>query len=110
MTWYKESKAVLTQLDLKKFLYTIFNVATSQFAEMMREAGGDPLPSTEAVISNPQDYGPRMGLSEENVTDIVEEITQNSGIRYSEGSIIISWQNLPQKYKQQARQQSGTFK
>jgi len=107
MNWYKESKAFLTKLDYNKLIYAIMDVATSQFTEMMRNAGGDPLPTTEAVIDNPLDYGARMGLSSENVIELLE---QNPQIQNSNGSVIVSWQNLPQKSKQQARQRSGTLK
>jgi len=110
MYWYKQSKAFLTQLDYNKFSYTILNVATSQFTEMMRKAGGDPLPTTEAIISNPQDYGVRIGFNEENTVELAELMAQNFGIQYSDGSIIISWNKLPQQNKQQARVRSGTLK
>jgi len=90
-------------------MYAIMDVATSQFTEMMTGTGGDPLPFTEAVISNPQDYGKRMGLNDQNVIDIAEQMSENSGIGYSNGSIIISWQNLPQRHKQQARTRSGNL-
>ena len=107
MNWYKESKAFLTKLDYNKLIYAIMDVATSQFTEMMQRAGGDPLPTAEAVINNPLDYGARMGLNENNIIEILE---QNPQIQYSNGSVIISWQNLPNKNKQQARQRSGTLK
>ena len=107
MNWYKQSKTFLTKLDYNKLIYAIMDVATHQFTEMMRKAGGDPLPTTEAVIDNPQDYGARMGLSTENVIEILEN---NPQIQYSNGTVVVSWQNLPQKSKQQARQRSGTLK
>jgi hypothetical protein len=107
MNWFKQSKAFLTKLEYNKLIYAIMDVATSQFTEMMRKAGGDPLPTTEAVIDNPQDYGSRMGLSPENVAEILE---RNPQIQYSNGSVIVGWQDLPQKNKQQARQRSGTLK
>jgi predicted ThiF/HesA family dinucleotide-utilizing enzyme len=101
MNWYK---AFLTKTDKDKLIRAIMDVATHQFTEMMRKAGGDPLPATEAVIDNPQDYGARMGLSTENVAEILNSI-QNS-----DGSVTISWKDLPQRNKQQARQRAGAFK
>ena len=103
MSWYKHSKTFLTKLDHNKFIYTIYDVATSQFTEMMKKAKGDPLPITVAVINNLQAYGQKMGLNAENIAEILNQ----SPIQESNGSIIISWQDLPQKYKQQARQRSG---
>ena len=110
MNWFKQSKTLLTQLDYNKFAYTILNVATHQFTEMMKEGGGDPLPTTEAVVPKIQDYGRRMGLSEENAVELAELMAQNFNFQYSDGSIIISWEKLPQQNKQQARVRSGTMK
>ena len=81
MNWYKQSKSFLTTLDYNKFINTIFNVATHYFSEMMSKAGGDPLPTTEAIIDNLKVYGSRMGLNEENIAELAKSMAQNLGIQ-----------------------------
>ena len=110
MNWFKHSKSFLTKLDYNKFMYMILNVATHQFTEIMKEGGGDPLPAAEATVPKIQDYGRRMGLSEENAVELAELMAQNFNFQYSDGSIIISWEKLPQQNKQQARVRSGMIK
>ena len=111
MTWYRESKTELTSLDFKKFTYIIFDVATNRFARSMEEAGGDPLPTANAIIDNVQSYGINMGLTYENSIELAEQLSENYGLGYiTGGTIIISWEKLPQQYKQRARQRSGVLK
>jgi len=111
MTWYKKSKTNLTTLDLNKFKYIIFEAAANYFVRIMEQAGGDPLPSANAVIENIRFYGPKMGLTEDNITELAEQLVQNHGLGYiTGGTITISWEKLPQQYKQRARQRSGAFK
>ena len=111
MAWYKKSKTNLTTLDFNKFRYMIFEAAANYFVRIMEQAGGDPLPSANAVIENIKFYGQRLGLTENNITELAEQLVQDSGLGYiTGGTIVISWEKLPQQFKQRARQRSGAFK